>query len=185
MPRNHHRACSKRISSQNWCSWSLKKFNVQMSAHDKRYRSEEISPLMAPLLVGQYPSRAGGHLSVEFEGWANEARHNCDKMALIRDLHHPISGCCWVDKLLVLDLCCPNSQSRSILNLSSCKLRRIGRVSMCSLTQVRCRPATVFYGSTNWSLSVSTHVSGQWLLHIFPCSPFQHLKYKISLWLSK
>ena len=33
-----------RISSQNWCSWSLKKFNVQMSAHDKRYGSEETSP---------------------------------------------------------------------------------------------------------------------------------------------
>ena len=40
MAINHHKACTFRISSKNQCSWSLKKFNVQMSPHDKRYRSE-------------------------------------------------------------------------------------------------------------------------------------------------
>ena len=46
MAINHHKACTFRISSKNQCSWSLKKFNVQMSLHDKRYRSEEISPAL-------------------------------------------------------------------------------------------------------------------------------------------
>ena len=42
---NHHWACTSWIYIKIWCSWSLEKIHLQLSAHDQRYRSEEISPL--------------------------------------------------------------------------------------------------------------------------------------------
>ena len=65
----------------------------------------------------------------------------------------------------------------------TCHLANWDRVEGFECTHsLKFRPAEVFYRSTNWSV---THVSRHWLLHIFPGSPFQHLKFPVPRWISK
>ena len=52
MLMNHHQAYTFRICIKNLCKYNLEKIHVQMSTHDKRYRSEEISPATRDINFG-------------------------------------------------------------------------------------------------------------------------------------
>ena len=78
---------------------------------------------MAAFVTWTVSQQAGGHLSVAFEGWANEARHNCDTMARSIFLSSMISTSHLGLKNYWWEICASqigfHSQSRSVLKLAS------------------------------------------------------------------